>query len=259
MSEDKQVHTLRVSDEYLRVIMDALEVYDRLSGGQADYAIEALIDSNKMSGLPTHHWAESIVPVVKAWHGMYHEDDPRRNVNAASWAHPRPGVELEDDYYNPALSGRYVRQMIRRYFALKRNPEGGWTTDFDKPMFPHPNEPIPELIPAVTYNNVEDDEPKAVWIVSAGYRLDTDYYVTDDEDDAYEQLRSYIDERDREGDIEINATFKKVLVEWYKQICPHHECELEEREHRMYCKECAEAGEDPYPSEWEVDYKILKH
>ena len=259
MSDDKLQHYLMVSDEYLRVIMDALEVYDRLSGGQVDYAIEALTDSNKMSGLPTHHWDESIEPAVKAWKQMYDERDPRRSRNAATWAQPRPGVEVEDDYYNPALSGRYIRQMIRRYFALKQNPEGGWTTDFDKPMFPHPNEPVPKLVIQAGPKVEEDpDEPKAAWIVSAGYTLDVDYYVTDDEDDAYEQLRSYIEDRDNEGDLEIKPTFEKVYVEWFKKICPHHEHELEEREGRMYCKECDEAGEDPYPTTWEVDYKKLK-
>ena len=144
-------NTLQLSDKQLEVIQHALEIYDRLSGGQPDIAIETLRDSNKMSGIPNRLEAMNAADatydncldnVENAWLRMYKHNDPRRSSNSASWTQRPEG--LDPHYDNPALIAREVMQTIRRDRSLRIHPEGGHTTNFNEPL-KNTKEPLPIL------------------------------------------------------------------------------------------------------------------
>ena len=145
------MNTLTLTDKQMKVVETALEVYDRLNGGQMSIAIEEL-EKNK-------DFPASNVGSIKRdnieyeFRTLFDKEHSNARAGSSSWV----GNEK-------ALIARDIRATIRQEFAFREEPEGGMLTKFDGAL-PFTDEPIPVIQP-----NYKNETARAPFVMDAGMR-----------------------------------------------------------------------------------------
>lgn len=124
-------YKLVVTEKQVGVISRACELFSRIQMGQLNaVAFQALMgtveDTERFCKL--RDGLEELQPLV--W----------------GFRHGGPGI-FSDKLPDEARIAWDVNQTLRRMLAYRRNPEGGWTVDFDTPMKSSRTEPLPEIVP----------------------------------------------------------------------------------------------------------------
>jgi len=129
------VNSVTLTDKQLDVLKDALEVYDRLNGGQFDIAYDVLC-SNPGFGVRPYVDHDAVNHANKTFRAMFPDDDCRRSTSVASWV----GNEK-------AFLARDIYMVIRQELAYRQYPEGGWQTMFHDPLH-YDKDPLPTITPS---------------------------------------------------------------------------------------------------------------
>lgn len=135
-SEEVEMNDVKLSDNHLRVINRALEVYYRMRSGQIGIALDSAYDH-----LIDYDHRDLIEKMVRTL-----------VINDKSLSSPGASYEFNNDKIGDARIAYEIQSTFRQYLAVKNN-DGYFdysTVDFRDPLKAS-DEPLPEIVNFVKY------------------------------------------------------------------------------------------------------------